>query len=87
MYYFDRRLGDGIVKLFANGYRDLWTRVRIRGMDKRCMVTGEVLKSGVHAWRPITNGNNRMDRISDAGIKQLEYIARAVKPTDDSQGW
>jgi hypothetical protein len=78
-YYLDKRLANGIVKLFANGYRDLWTRGRIRGRDKRCMVTGSVLKSGMQAWRPITNGNNRMDRISDAGIAQLESIA-AVNP-------
>ena len=74
-YYLEKRQAEGIVTLYCSGFRDLWTRARIRGRERRCVVTGDALKSGDFAWRPITNGSNRMDRISDAWITQLERIA------------
>src|SRR3989304_2008379 len=74
-YYLAKRMNDNLVQLFCAEFRDLWTRGRKRGESRRCLVTGTYIKSGDWAWRPITNGNNRMDRISDKGIEQLERIA------------
>lgn len=76
-YYMEKKMRDGLVGLFCSGYRDVWTRGVKRGEPRRCMVTGSTIKSGEAAWRPITNRNNRMDRISDGGMKQLEAIHKS----------
>lgn len=71
-YYFVKRLTPGIVLLVQPGCdQQMWTRVKIR-RERRCSVTGQHIEKGKIAWSPLTNENNRMDRITDAGIRRLE---------------
>lgn len=48
----------------------LWVLVTVR-KDHKCCVTGDAISKGSQAFRPITNLNNRMDRISMAGMIKL----------------
>lgn len=70
-YQFVKRMSEELVVLKSYLYQDIWDRGTARKVSI-CQVTGEEIKKGDSSWRPITNGNNRMHRISDAGIKQLE---------------
>jgi hypothetical protein len=77
-YYFARRLGKDIVVLewedsLRDGrHRNVWTRMKLRGRERVCAVTNTTVAQGSIAWSPITNGQNRMDRICDGGIEELE---------------
>lgn len=51
--------------------RDLWTRQKLRKPSK-CVVTDKAIEKGAFAWSPVTNGYNRMDRMSDAGMERME---------------
>lgn len=74
-YSFVHRLSAAIVALewiAPKGIkRDLWTRQKLRKSVK-CAVTSRAIETGGQAWSPVTNGNNRMDRISDEGMTRLE---------------
>ncbi len=56
----------------------LWAKCKTRkilgnsGRPKTCAVTGNVISKGEFVYRPMTNGYNRMDRISEQGIQILE---------------
>lgn len=70
-YTFVKILNKGLVGLshpiFGN---QLWHEVKLR-KPKNCIITGANLKAGDMAFSPITNGNNRMHRISRVGIDRL----------------
>ncbi len=42
--------------------RQLWTICKVR-KDHKCVITGKPIKKGEQAYRPITNGGNRYERI------------------------
>lgn len=78
-YLFVHALNDVIVCLrWANRKRgqlvteqDLWTQCRVRGTDKKCVLSGVIIKRGELAWSPVTHGSNRMDRISLDAMSKL----------------
>ena len=65
------------VKHFRWGWQ-LWAEIKTRkeitnsGRPKRCAATGKIIVKGEFVYRPMTNGYNRMDRISKEGMKLLE---------------
>lgn len=76
-YKMIKRLSEAVVVLsWKNGINDLWSRTKIRKC-KNCEITDEKIDKGEYAWIPITNGYNRMHRISDAGIIELENLKGA----------
>ena len=50
--------------------RQIWTKCKMRKLHK-CSVTGKTIEKGDTAFRPITNSNNRSDRITFDGIEEL----------------
>lgn len=79
-YKIEKKLGDGIYaistydRLRVKGNRSqrcLWTLAKMRG-DKKCSMTGKVIKSGEKAYLPITNATFRADRISIECMRELE---------------
>lgn len=63
--------GEGMMTL-RSGYaaRQPWAWCTIR-KPVRCEVTATTIPKGARAWRPITNGRNRMHRISEEGMRRL----------------
>jgi hypothetical protein len=84
-------LADGIVRLRWTNSRSisrwddmLWTKVKLR-KERKCAVTGAMIQKGSVAWSPVTNGNNRMDRISQEGIDLLRertIVLASVRSAD-----
>lgn len=48
----------------------LWSLVTVR-KDHKCCVVGDAISKGSQAFRPVTDADNRMDRISMAGMIKL----------------
>ena len=72
LYKFGTRLADDLCGLIHPRYgRQIWSKVKMKKVAK-CIVTGKPLGPGSIAYRPITNGSNRMRRISEEGMKELE---------------
>lgn len=53
------RIGDGLVR----HDNMLWSRCVLR-TPRKCVITGEKMAKGSVAYRPITNGYDRMNRVS-----------------------
>lgn len=71
-YRFVERMSEGLVGLkLLNGERQLWAKCVTR-KSHACRVTGGDIEALSVAYRPQTNGSNRMDRISEAGMNKLE---------------
>ena len=59
-------LGEGLYGLeHIRWGRQLWTICKVR-KDHKCVITGVEIKKREQAYRPITNGGNRYERISEA---------------------
>jgi hypothetical protein len=71
VYTFEKRLGAGIAGLVSEYGKQLWSTGKCR-KDFVCQITGKNIPKGSVAYRPITNGYNRMHRISEDGMKKLE---------------
>lgn len=56
----------------------IWVRAQTR-KDWECKITGQPIAKGAWGWRPITNANNRMHRISEAGMERLIEKARSAR--------
>ncbi len=68
-YVIDMAGTDGIAMMTHPRYgRQVWVRCQVR-KDSRCTVTGAVIRKGQTAYRPLTNQNNRMERICEQVIK------------------
>lgn len=61
-YRLRERLSADVVALDSRHGSQVFTACRLR-KKTRCCVCYAVLKPGAEAFRPVTNGNNRMDRI------------------------
>ena len=57
------------VKHWEKG-NQVWSVADVR-RDHTCCVTGDTILKGSQAFRPHVNANNRMDRISMAGMIKL----------------
>jgi len=58
-----KRLGEGLYGLeHIQWGRQLWSKCKVR-KDHKCVMTSKVIKKGEQAYRPITNGGNRYERI------------------------
>lgn len=69
--FLEERMKDELVLLGHPIFgRQLWSTVKVR-KSKYCIVTGAPLK-GKEAFSPVTNGNNRMDRISILGMELIK---------------
>lgn len=78
-YFFADRLTEGAVGLISRYGRQLWVRSTMRKQSK-CPVTGKGIEKKAAAWRPITNGLNRAERISEDGMRLLERdLAESLK--------
>lgn len=61
-----KRLCDGLYGLkHVRWGRQLWTIAKVR-KKHHCVITGELIEKGSLAYRPITNGGNRYERIAKA---------------------
>ena len=66
LLYSVKRLGEGLYGLeHIRWGRQLWTICKVR-KDHKCVMTGVEIKKGEQAYRPITNGGNRYERIAQA---------------------
>ncbi len=64
--YSIKYLDEGLIGLeHIRWGRQLWTICKIR-KDHKCVITEKLIKKGEQAYRPITNGGNRYERISKA---------------------
>ena len=64
-----KQLGEGLYSLeHIRWGRQLWTICKIR-KDHKCVITGKLIKKGEQAYRPITDGGNRYERIAPAFFK------------------
>lgn len=60
------QLGEGLYGLeHIRWGRQLWSLCKVRKYHK-CVITGEEIKKGEQAYRPITNAGNRYERIAKA---------------------
>jgi hypothetical protein len=60
-------LADGMAVLQVDGRRRVWTRVRLR-KPRLCSATQRTLPTGSLAYRPVSNGDDRMLRVSAAVV-------------------
>lgn len=66
LLYSLKKLGDGLYGLeHIRWGRQLWTICKVR-KGHVCVITGKPIKKGEQAYRPITNGGNRYERIACA---------------------
>ena len=69
---------DRLVRIVNSEHgRQLWSACKVRKTHK-CMVTKKRIDKGEEAYRPLTNSNNRADRISLAGMGTLavRFVAK-----------
>ncbi len=58
-----KTLGEGLYSLeHVRWGRQWWTECKVRKVHV-CVITGKAIKKGEQAYRPITNGGNRYERI------------------------
>lgn len=70
-YKYIKAIGDGVVVLKSSECGEqVWTLCKPR-KDHQCVVAEERIRKGDEAYRPITNGYNRMERISKVGMMML----------------
>jgi hypothetical protein len=61
-----KKLCEGLYSLeHIRWGRQLWSICKVR-KDHKCVMTSEQIKKGEQAYRPITNGGNRYERIAQA---------------------
>ena len=66
LLYSLERFGEGLYGLeHIRWGRQLWTICKVR-KDHSCVITSQEIKKGEQAYRPITNGGNRYERITQA---------------------
>ncbi len=72
-------VADGLYRIDHIRYGlQLWAQIKLKkivgnsGCPKCCAITGKPFSKGMVAYRPMANGYNRMDRISEEGVKILE---------------
>ncbi len=73
-YEFKEQLNDEIVILdcVSDEYCNIiWTLCSTK-KEHVCKYTGDTIPKGEKAFRPLTNGYNRMDRLSIKAIRQLK---------------
>lgn len=74
-YIFIKYLSNDLVILAHDRYgNQIWGKVKLR-KSTNCAITEEPLSIGSLAYRPITNGYNRMQRISQTGLELLVKLA------------
>lgn len=65
---------DGLYLILHQLYgKQLWVSVQVRKQHK-CEITDKAIEPKDRAYRPMTNGYNRMHRISQAGMELLEAL-------------
>ena len=66
---------ENLMRLRGRHGVQLWSTCKARKVT-RCEVTADPIKRGDTVWRPITNGYNRMQRISAEGMRHLVVLAQ-----------
>lgn len=66
----DASLPVGMMQVRSIYGVQLWVECKLR-RAARCEVNSHEIPAGKHAWRPVTNANNRMHRISEEGMRDL----------------
>jgi len=62
----------------------IWVRAKMR-KEWKCRVTEQPIRKGDIAWRPVTDANNRMHRISGGGISHLIDKQIDLEASQESQ--
>lgn len=79
-YKFITIIGDkdvGLYGLSCDLYRSqMWSICKCRKIHV-CQITDEAIQNGDECFRPITNGYNRMERISAKGMKLLKIMTES----------
>ena len=84
-YRLEKVINEGLVLLFHTAYgRQMWHTCTVRKRWE-CNVSGKYINSGEKAWRPITNGYNRMHRISNLGMARLSRVDDAQHKTTNGE--
>jgi hypothetical protein len=78
VYRFAKRLSAALVGLSSQYGVQLWSAITLR-KSKACFVCEIVMPRGAPAYRPITNGDNRMDRLC---VRCVEHLESAPTPND-----
>jgi hypothetical protein len=75
-YRFGKRLNDGLVGLTHPTYGEqLWVAGAVRKRGKECQDCKKMIPAGAMAYRPLTNGYNRMERLC---VECVDAKERAV---------
>lgn len=69
-YKLIERISDELIRLSSKYGDQIFALVKIR-KARKCVETGIEIAKGNYAYRPITNGYNRMHRISIVGMKLI----------------
>lgn len=73
-YKFKHRMNEDLVVLTHPKYgQQIWVKSK-PSKNLRCVVLGEYVRKGTIMYHPITNACNRMERISEKGMKLLESM-------------
>jgi hypothetical protein len=70
-YTFVKRMNDDLVGLSSSHGQQLFTRARVR-KHRACALCKRKILPGSLAYRPITNGYNRMHRLCVPCVQDLE---------------
>jgi len=70
-YSFVKRFAEGVVGLTSSHGQQMFVRSKLR-KPKACALCNVELKTKEQAYRPITNGYNRMHRLCVACVLELE---------------
>jgi hypothetical protein len=77
VYTFAKRLSATLVGLSSQYGEQLWAAITLR-KNKDCFVCEIAMPRGGKAYRPITNGDNRMDRLCVSCVERLEKVSRGA---------
>ena len=69
-YFFINTINGEMVFLNSKYGQQIWTLIKLR-KDAICAEMNIKIPKGSMAYRPITNGYNRMERISELGMETI----------------
>jgi hypothetical protein len=76
IYKYGEKLSDFLIGLIHRRFgKQLWYLSKAR-KEHKCCITQEVIKKGMHCWRPLGNPYNRMERISENGMDIVEQTLK-----------
>jgi hypothetical protein len=82
LFKIDKVINDGFIRAETEYGFQLWSRTRSR-QQRRCSLTGQPIEVRDTIWMPMTNANNRADRIRDDVMQKhiAEHQATTKTPS------